>query len=275
MVSSVKLLREHGLSPKKSFGQNFLQDAALCGRIAELATLGGVRTVLEIGAGLGALTAPLLERSERVIAIERDRDLVPILRERLAASEGLEVVEGDAVRADWEALWEGAPVPRAIAGNLPYQLTGRLLRRVGEHAQHIARAVLMVQREVAERLVAAPASKDYGALTVFTQARFTVERAIDVSAGAFVPRPNVGSAVVVMTPAARAEETPLFRALVQAAFAARRKKLRNAWRSVGPDDVVAAAAARAGVDLSVRGETLTVEHYAAVAAALATVLDPP
>lgn len=265
MVSSLKLLREHGLAPKKSFGQNFLQDAAICERIADLAAPAGTGTVLEIGAGLGALTAPLCDRCERVVAVERDRDLIPLLEDRFAGVAGLTLVEADAVRADWAELLAKGPPPRAVAGNLPYQITGRLLRRIVEHAAHIARAVVMVQREVADRLVAAPSSESYGALSVFVQAAFAVERAIVVSPGSFAPPPKVGSAVVVLVPQARAEETPMFREVVQKAFGARRKKLRNAWRALAEPEALEAAATGAGIDLGARGETLSVEQFASMA----------
>lgn len=265
---SLKELRARGLRPKKSFGQNFLQDPGLCGRIADLAVADGVRSVIEIGAGLGALTRPLLDRCEHVVAIERDRDLVPILNEVFAEAEGLTVVEADAVRADWPELLASAPAPRAIAGNLPYQITGRLMRRIVENADDIARAVVMVQREVADRLIAEAGTESYGALSVFVQAAFDVERAMNVAAGAFSPPPRVGSAVVVLRPNRRAEETVMFRELVQKAFGARRKKLSNAWRSLAERDVLTAAAETAGVDLNARGETLSVERFAAMAAAL-------
>ena len=126
-MSSIRLLRERGLRPKKSFGQNFLQDAHTCARIAELCTTPEGGVVLEIGAGLGALTKPLLERAARVVAIERDRDLVPILQE-LFLDTHLELVEADAVKVDWRAHLSDGPSPRVIAGNLPYQITGRLIQ---------------------------------------------------------------------------------------------------------------------------------------------------
>ncbi len=240
----------------------------MCARIADLAAPDGMGTVVEIGAGLGALTAPLLVRCRRLIAIERDRDLVPILRERFAEDAGLEVLEADAVTVNWADILESGPAPRAIAGNLPYQITGRLLRRVVENAGAITRAVVMVQREVADRLVAGPGTANYGALSVFVQAAFSVERAMNVSAGAFAPQPRVGSAVVLLVPTQRAEETVMFRNLVQKAFGARRKKLSNAWRSLAERAVLDQAAAEAAVDLGARGETLSVEQFAAMARAL-------
>jgi 16S rRNA (adenine1518-N6/adenine1519-N6)-dimethyltransferase len=268
--SSVRLLASHGLSPKKSFGQNFLQDAAACAAIAELATTPPGGTVLEIGAGLGALTAPLCARAARVVAIERDRDLVPILRERLGAQPNLTLLEQDAVRADWLGHLAGGPRPHVIAGNLPYQITGPILRRLCEHAAAIDCAVLMVQREVAERLLAAPGGDGYGALSVFVQAAFALRRAREVGKGAFAPVPRVDSTVVVLTPERppRAVETPTFRAVVNCAFQARRKQLRNAWRPLAPPDRLAAAAAAAGIALDARGETLAVERFAKMAAAL-------
>jgi 16S rRNA (adenine1518-N6/adenine1519-N6)-dimethyltransferase len=158
-----------------------------------------------------------------------------------------------------------------VAGNLPYQLTGPLLERTTSIAGTLDRAVFMVQTEVADRLVAPPASESYGALTVFVSAAFHVSRALGVGRGAFHPRPGVDSAVVVLTPLTprRAEETVVFRAVVRAAFAQRRKTLRNAWRALGSVPAVAASAEAAAIDLDRRGETLSVEEFASFADALA------
>jgi len=271
-VSAVKaseLLRARGLRPKKSFGQSFLQDEGICGRIATLATTPAGGTVVEIGAGLGALTRPLLARAARVVAIERDRDLVPILQAELGAEPALELVEADAATHDWGASLAPGPAPRVIAGNLPYAITGKLVSRVVAHRDSLDRAVLMMQREVADRLVAEPGSSAYGAASVFAQAAFDVARALRVAAGAFWPVPQVDSAVVVLTPPPepRAGETPTFREVVKRAFAQRRKTLRNAWKGLGgrsPRDLARLAEA-AGIDLSARGETLVVEDFARMA----------
>jgi len=265
--AAVQAFRARGLSPKKTFGQNFLVDRNVSNRIADLASLGGAGTVVEIGAGLGALTEPLLARAAKVVAIERDRDLCPILREAFAeeiASGKLEIVEADAKRADLAALLMSGPPPRALAGNLPYQLTGPLLEIATSLTAAIDCAVFMVQIEVADRLVAAPASPAYGALTVFVSAAFDVARAMKVSRGAFQPRPGVDSAVVVLTPhrPPRAAETDEFRAAVRAAFTQRRKTLRNAWSKLGTVAEVSSRAASAGIDLDRRGETLSVEEFA-------------
>ncbi len=263
-MSSIRLLRARGLRPKKSFGQNFLQDAAIAARIAELCTTPPGGTVLEIGAGLGALTRPLLARAACVIAVERDRDLVPILAEELAAfGDRLVLREADAVQLDWRAELDRGPTPHVVAGNLPYQITGRLIQRATAVAPHIARAVFMVQREVAERLCAAPGTEGYSALSVFAQAAFDVQRALRVPAGCFAPVPKVDSAVVTLTPSARAPETEAFRAVVKAAFGRRRKTLRNALATLGwSREELEARAVAAHIDLDARAETLSVEDFA-------------
>ncbi|MSP25443.1 MAG: ribosomal RNA small subunit methyltransferase A [Myxococcales bacterium] len=268
--SSARILRERGLVAKKSFGQNFLQEQAICERIAALAVPEPGGSVLELGAGLGALTAPLADRATHVIAVERDRDLVPLLSELFAASPAVVVLETDAAQLDFcEALGRG-PKPWVVAGNLPYQLTGRLLEKTMHVAHAIDRAVFMVQREVCDRLCAAPGTEHYGGLSVFAQAAFRVERALRVPAGAFFPQPQVESAVVVLVPLTppRAQETDAFKALVKRAFQSRRKKLSNAWRGVfgWTSAELAEHALAAGVSLDVRGETLAVEAYAAMAA---------
>ena len=287
------LLRDRGLHAKKHFGQNFLHDASVVESIAK-ATVPRLRqgqesgqessqeprrggSVVEIGAGLGALTTALLARADYIVAIERDRDLVPILREQL--SEDVEagrllIEEADAKTADFLAALDGHPRPWAIAGNLPYQLTGPLLRKLCTIAGSIDRAVTMVQLEVADRMVATPGSKNYGTLSVFLQAAFEVERVRKVGRGAFHPPPRVDSAVVRLTPhrpdggensenAEAGAETPGFRAAVRGGFAQRRKKLRSAWKGARGlnREAVEAAAAAAGISLDARAEELSVADF--------------
>jgi 16S rRNA (adenine1518-N6/adenine1519-N6)-dimethyltransferase len=161
--------------------------------------------------------------------------------------------------------------PRILCGNLPYAITGPLLRRTVEHAADVERAVFMVQDEVAQRLAATPGTKPWGALSVFMRAAFDVRRVLRAPPGAFHPPPEVTSAVVELTPLRppRAEETDTFRALVRGAFQARRKTLRNAWAGLAPDSAsLERAAAEAGVSLRARGETLDVEAFARMAAAI-------
>ncbi len=268
------VLRDAGLRPKRSFGQNFLVAEGIARAIAEACVpegeLGAAR-VVEIGAGTGALTRLLAERARQVVAIERDRDLVPLL-ERDLGGDRVRVVEADAQTVDLPPLLGPADPgsARVLCGNLPYSITGVLLRLAVENAANLERAVFMVQDEVASRLVASPGTKDWGALTVFVRAAFEPRRLLRASPGAFHPPPDVTSAVVLLSPLRppRALETERFRALVRGAFEARRKTLRNAWGRVAPAAVVGEAAARAGVDLSVRGETLDVDDFARMATAL-------
>lgn len=267
------LLKKHGLSPKKSFGQNFLVNAGVLAKIAEACVPDeerGKAHVIEIGAGTGALTRALLERAAHVTAIERDRDLVPLLEGEFgpAIDRGsLRLLEASATNVDFPALLAEMPAPRVLCGNLPYQITGQLVELAVGLGTSIARAVFMVQEEVADRLVALPSTKDYGALTVFTQARFAISRVTRVSAGSFFPPPQVTSAVVALEPLdpPRAVEDDTFRKVVKLAFAMRRKTLRNAWASLG-EERVAKAAEAAEISLGARGETLTVEEFAKMAA---------
>lgn len=270
--SPKQLLKDWNLKPKHPFGQNFLLHSDLSGKVAERVVQGQGGTVIEIGAGLGALTTALLKRAARVVAIERDRDLIPLLRqvfEEDLKNGRLTIVEGDAKTTDYAALFANSPLPRLIAGNLPYQLTGPLLRRTIELAGSIERAVFMVQLEVADRLCAAPGARCYGALSVFAQACYSIERAFVVGRTAFYPSPKVNSAVIEMTPLTPsiADETPLFRELVKLAFRHRRKTLRNAWRQLSQftEPLLGAAAARCGVDLNLRGEMLSVHEFSGMA----------
>jgi 16S rRNA (adenine1518-N6/adenine1519-N6)-dimethyltransferase len=271
------VLRDRGLHAKKHFGQNFLHDPSVVESIAKatvpkLGTDSGGKggSVVEIGAGLGALTGALLGRAEYVVAIERDRDLVPILAEEFApavATGQLLIEEADAKTADFLAALEGHPRPWAISGNLPYQLTGPLLRKLCGIARSIDRAVTMVQSEVADRMVSAPGSGNYGTLSVFLQAAFKVERVRKVGRGAFHPSPRVDSTVVRLTPhpagTGSLAETPGFRAAVRGGFSQRRKKLRSSWKgALGLDrDSIIAAAEAAGINLDARAEELSVADF--------------
>lgn len=268
-------LNEAELRPKRSFGQNFLCDAHLVQRIADLCAPNSF--AVEIGTGLGGLTTVLLNCGHRVLAIERDRDMLPILQSRLGGaveSGQLELCEADAKSLDYAAVFSAKSAPRVLLGNLPYNLTGPLLQRATECAALLDRAVFLVQLEVADRLTAAPSSKDYGGLSVFVQNAFSVKREFLVRRGAFYPQPNVDSAVVLMQPLTKAhsEETPVFRALVNGAFQKRRKTLRNAWGDVNALSApeLAAAANVAGVSLDDRGETLGVAQFAAMSVAIET-----
>lgn len=263
-----KVLARHGLAPKRSFSQNFLVSRSAVEAIARAAVLGPGTTVIELGPGLGTLTGELLRAGAKVIAVERDRDMIAVLCAE-HPTDRLTVVEGDASSVDLASL--AASGRCSLAGNLPYAITGGILRNLCAQWSAIDRAVIMIQKEVRDRLLAQPGTSDYGALTVFVQARFDVRSVIKVPAGAFHPPPKVDSAVVSLTPRAipRAEETDAFREVVRAAFAARRKTLRNALiQALGAERTDAALAA-AGIDGKRRGETLSVEELASIGRAIA------
>lgn len=266
-----KVLARYDLLPKRSFSQNFLVARDVVDKIAEAAVPAEGAFVVELGPGCGTLTTALLRRGAKVHAIERDRDMIRVLRTELAGVPDFEVEEGDASTVDLRAMAARRGEKLHLAGNLPYAITGEILRHLVESADALASAVVMVQREVRDRLLANPGDDDYGALTVFVQARMRVESVLLVRAGAFHPPPRVGSAVVRLVPMdpPRAEETPAFRSTVRAAFAQRRKMLRNALRAVCPDDAaIERACERAGVLPTARGETLSVERFALLARCL-------
>lgn len=262
------LLRKYGLAPKRSFSQNFLIQQGAVTRIADEAVRYG-KEVVELGPGLGALTHALLARGCRVLAVELDRDMVEVLRAELGSHEGLEIRQGDAADVDFTSRSDTCGAKLVVTGNLPYQATGAIVRQIVRHQAALAAAVLMVQREVRDRLVASPGTKEYGALTVFTRAAFEIDTVCRLRPGSFYPPPQVDSAVVALRPrsAPLAKESPEFRTIVRAAFQMRRKTLRNALGALGDAKRRDQAASRAGIDLQRRGETLSVEEFARLAEA--------
>lgn len=262
-----RFLARHGLSPKDSFGQCFLVAPPVARSIVAALDPRPDETVVEIGTGPGTLAKMIAPRARRVVAIERDRDMVRALREE-PLPPNVEVVEADAASWDYRAAAEREPL--AIVGNLPYQITGKLLRAIQAPPVRWRVAVVMVQLEVARRIAASPGDDDWGALSVFAQASCDVSRVCEASPRCFHPAPRVHSAVVKLTPRAvpRALETKAFQDVVHALFAARRKTLRNGLSAVVPRDSAAALCERAGVAPGARPETLSVEQLGALAAAV-------
>ena len=245
--------------PRKRFGQHFLTDRFYLARIVEAIAPRPGDTMLEIGPGTGLLTAGLLEHLEHLHVVEIDRDLAAGLRERFPAAR-LTVHEADAVAFDLSALPEGL----RVVGNLPYNVSTPILFHVSAAAERIADCVFMLQKEVVDRMVAAPDSADYGRLSVMLQYRFAMATALRVPPGAFSPPPKVDSAVVRMRPLAgdrpRARDEARFAQVVAASFSQRRKTLRNALRGIGGLELFE----RAGIDPSRRGETLSVAEFIAL-----------
>jgi len=260
-----RLLEENGLRPSRARGQNFVADPNTVRRIARLAGVGAGDRVIEIGAGLGSLTLALAETGAHVTAVEVDRGLVPVLRS-VVEPVGVTVVEDDAMRLDWNALLgEG---PWVLVANLPYNVATPLVADILDRVPAIVRMLVMVQREVAERLAAGPGDDAYGAVSVKVAYWATASVAGLVPATVFVPSPNVESALVRIerrdAPAVGAEvdRERLF-ALVGAGFGQRRKMLRRSLAGmVGPD-----AFAAAGVNPEARAEELDVTAWGRLAVA--------
>ena len=253
-----------GHQPRKRFGQNFLADAHYVAKIVAAIAPAPGDNIVEIGPGLGALTGALVDGAGRIAAIEIDRDLAARLRDRFAA-EVLALHEADALAFDFGVL---GPDLRVV-GNLPYNISSPLLFHLGAYAASVRDIHVMLQREVVARMTAAPATPDYGRLTVTLQCRFAVTRLFTVPPGAFRPAPNVDSAVARLVPLRdqrpRIADQPLFARIVAAAFGQRRKTLRNALAGVTDEAHLRAA----GIDPSARGETLSVDDFVRLANVLA------
>lgn len=255
-----------GLPPvRKSLGQHFLTDRRILGRIADALELTGSETVVEVGPGRGALTEELLPRCARLVVIEYDRALAELLRVRYAAEPKLQVVEADVLETDLAAA--AGTDDFVLVGNVPYYITTPILFHALERPRP-RRAVYLVQREVADRVVAAPGSKIYGALSVNVQAVATARALFRVPPGAFRPPPKVESAVIRIDPrpdpVITFSEEREFRRFVQDAFTLRRKQLGRVVRTIFSLDAEGAEAVvrGAGLDPQARPETLSAEDFA-------------
>jgi 16S rRNA (adenine1518-N6/adenine1519-N6)-dimethyltransferase len=263
------MLRRLGLSPKHSWGQNFLSDEVVLERIADEALLRPGEPCVELGPGLGHLTRYLLATGAKVTAVERDRDMVRALE--LQKIEGLTLVEGNAAETDFAKVAGADQV--VVVGNLPYHLSSPILFEVLDQVEHVPRAVFTLQKEVVDRLAAEPGNRDYGVLTVMLGLRYRVECAFDVPAHLFHPPPKVDSAVLRLTrlpkPRAEVKDEARFRKVVKAGFAQRRKTLSNSLKSDKTlSDDWAPVLEKAGIDGQRRAETLSVEEFAAIERAL-------
>lgn len=269
---------------KPKLGQNFLVDESAAQRIVE--ALGDVsdRTVIEIGPGRGVLTGILLRRARRVIGIELDRVLAAQLRMNNATRPNLEVLESDFLTAEFPSILGRRPGPLHdlrptqpetvdVIGNIPYYITSDIVLRILELHQNIERAVIMVQKEVADRIAASPGTRDYGLLSATTQLFARVDKLFTLPPGAFSPPPQVHSAVLRLTMAPRLEELGVdegpFIAFLKHAFAQKRKTLLNNLRGQFDDAAIRAALKSAGLRADVRAEAMSLEKTAAVFRALA------
>lgn len=271
-------LATQGVRPRKRLGQTFLIDAGVRDRIVEAAAVGPEDAVVEVGAGTGVLTEALAERAAALLAIEVDPALCRALRQTLGERPGVSVVCADALAYDFAAgLRDHLRRDQAIlVGNIPYAIASPLILHLLASAPRFSRLLLMVQREVAERLMAEPGTKSYGALTVLCRLRARIAGVLQVPRQAFFPRPRVDSTVIRLAPLPSTAPGPadpaLFHRVVRGAFGQRRKMLRNALATALPErgrGAIEGALAATAIHPGRRGETLSVQDYLALADALA------
>lgn len=271
---TIAVLQRYHFSFQKKFGQNFLIDAHVLDKITDAAGVTSDDVVLEIGPGIGTMTQILCERAKEVIAVEIDRNLIPILREDTCREySNLTVINNDVLKTDIAALArERGGRPLKVVANLPYYITTPIVMGLLEKHFPVDNITVMVQREVAERMQAGPGSKDYGALSLAVQYYAETYIAAYVPPNCFMPRPNVGSAVIRLTlrdkPAVQVKDEKKLFAVIRAAFSQRRKTLVNGLTN--SDEVsctkeeAAAILAELGLPEAVRGEVLTLGQFAAI-----------
>ena len=256
---------------RKKFGQNFLVDMSMLEKIVDSAEVTKDDIVLEIGPGIGTMTQALAERAGKVIAVEIDTALIPILKETLQDYDNVTVINEDILKLDIDALSkENGGKPFKVVANLPYYITTPIIMALLEGTAPIASITIMVQKEVAERMQVGPGTKDYGALSLAVQFYAKPELVCTVPPECFMPRPKVASAVICLklyeTPPVEVKEPALMFKLIRASFNQRRKTLANGLTgdpSLGLSrDQVTAALSRMGLPEMVRGETLTLEQFA-------------
>lgn len=253
-----------GHRARKRFGQNFLSDPNIIRRIIDAIRPQAGESMVEIGPGLGAMTAPLIERLGHLHVVEIDRDLIARLRERYSPAQ-LTIHEGDALKFDFASVGGEEEKPLRIVGNLPYNISTPILFHLAGFAERVKDMTFMLQKEVVMRMVAAPGTEEYGRLSVMLQYRFRMGRLFDVPPGAFRPAPKVMSSIVRMAPLPPeqlgAQDEALLGRIVTAAFGQRRKTLKNTLREF----VTEADFEALGIDSGLRGEKLSLAQFVAIA----------
>ncbi len=270
MTSPQHLLRNYHLHAKKPLGQNFLSDPSIAEMIVSRSGITASDVVLEIGPGLGALTFPVSRQVHAVFAIEKDSQMAAVLRELISENPSLfpiTLIENDILKEDIRRIAALAGQPLVVMGNLPYNISSQVLIQLIHNRDCISRAVLMFQKELAERIIAGPGSKDYGRITVMLQYCAEVRHVASIASHMFFPKPKVDSAVVEIcfkTPTYPADDEIFFSRVVQAAFGKRRKTLKNALSSSGLDitpHVAEDALNKVSIEPSRRAETLSIAEF--------------
>lgn len=272
--NTIAVLQKYDFQFKKQFGQNFLVDLHVLGKILRAAEIGPEDICLEIGPGIGSLTQAMAEAAKQVIAVEIDKRLIPVLEENLAAYQNIELVNADFMALELPAFLQerGITQPIKVVANLPYYITTPIIMGLFESGIPLSSITVMVQEEVARRMQAGPGTKDYGALSLAVQYYAEPTIAAYVPQNCFIPRPGIGSAVIHLKkrpePPVETKNPRLLFALIKAAFGQRRKTLINSISGspelTVPKADVLAALQKIGISEKIRGEALTLQEFAAL-----------
>lgn len=273
--NTIEILQKHHFNIQKKYGQNFLVDTHVLEKIMEAAEITKEECVVEIGPGIGTMTQYLAERAKEVVAVEIDRNLIPILEETLAEYHNVTVINEDILKVDLNrlVLEKNGGRPVKIVANLPYYITTPIIMALFENRIPLKSITVMVQKEVADRMQVGPGTKDYGALSLAVQYYAKPEIVAQVPPNCFIPRPGVGSAVIRLTrydrPPVAVKDEGLMFALIRAAFNQRRKTLANAIANAAQlsfsREEVTAALEKMQLPPTIRGEALTLEEFAKLA----------
>ncbi|MDH3356092.1 MAG: 16S rRNA (adenine(1518)-N(6)/adenine(1519)-N(6))-dimethyltransferase RsmA [Desulfobacteraceae bacterium] len=270
MTSPKILLAAHNIHPKKQLGQNFIVNPAFTEMIVKRAGISSEDIILEIGAGLGALTIPLARRAKKVFAVEKDRQIIPILNMEILVSglTNISIIEEDILSVDITALVEDMGGKIVVMGNLPYNISSQILVQLIRSREGISRAVLMFQKELAQRITAETGCKDYGRLTVMLRYCSDIKKLVDAKASLFFPKPKVDSQILELKFKKeidhKASDEPFLFKVIKAGFGNRRKTLKNALAAseLNIDPITAKGVLeKSGIDPIRRAETLTVEEF--------------
>ncbi|MCI7099444.1 MAG: 16S rRNA (adenine(1518)-N(6)/adenine(1519)-N(6))-dimethyltransferase RsmA [Lachnospiraceae bacterium] len=271
---TIAVLQKYQFNFQKKFGQNFLIDTRVLEKIMDAAEAGPEDCILEIGPGIGTMTQMLAERARKVIAVEIDNNLIPILQDTLQAYNNVKIIHNDILKLDLKQLVreenDGRPIK--VVANLPYYITTPIIMGLFEADVPLESITVMVQKEVADRMKSGPGSKDYGALSLAVQYYSRPELAANVPPNCFIPRPNVGSAVICLhrhsEPPVEVHDEKLMFRLIRASFNQRRKTMQNSLNN-SPElsfnkEQITAALEAVGLKSNIRGEALTLEQFAAL-----------
>jgi 16S rRNA (adenine1518-N6/adenine1519-N6)-dimethyltransferase len=270
MTTPKEILHQYGIKPNKKLGQSFLIDINVINRIVHAANISQEDIVVEIGAGIGVLTENIAKKAKRVIAVEIDRNLVEVLKDKLGVYDNVEVHSGDILKFDFNSISETHSSKIKIIGNVPYNISSPLIFRLLSFRPVISDFMLMLQKEIVQRLVSVPDNKIYGVPSVILQMFATAEKILDVPATCFFPQPKVESAIIRGVfrehPLFPLQDEIFFTVLVKAAFAQRRKMLINNLKNAKfleglSDDDLKEALDAAGIDGKRRGETLSISEF--------------